>query len=181
MNGKRDDTDMKLDELFAEIAREDDVDLSPEFYAHRTERVIRRMKEEEAEEASRTDAAEDQEGAGSGRKGTARRPWATTVFSIAAVFVFLICGTFLTRGSLRGMYTPGTPGGQITVVENPGNTPGIDGSGIIDTTAVKKPAGFAGFMQDMWLFIKAAFPYLCAAAAVVLIIVIVRKKMKSKE
>ncbi len=181
MNGKRDEADMKLDELFAEIAKEDDVDLSPEFYAHRTERVIRLMKEEEAKEASRIKAAEDQEGAGSGRKGTAKRPWATTVFSIAAVFVFLICGTFLTRGSLRGTNSPGTPGGQITVVENPGNTPGIDGSGIIDTTEVKTPEGFVGFMQDMWLFIKASFLYLCAVTAVVLLIVIVRKKMKSKE
>ena len=180
MNGKRDDADIKLDELFAEIAREDDVDLSPEFYAHRTERVIQRMKELDAEKDSGADIEKDQEDAGSGRKGNIRRPWTTTVFSIAAVFVFLICGTFLTRGSLRGTNTPGTPGGQITVVENPGNTPGIDGTGIIDTTDVKAPAGFAGFMQDMWLFIKAAFPYLCVIAAVVLVIVLVRKKKESK-
>ena len=179
MNGKRDDADMKLDELFAEIAREDDVDLSPEFYAHRTERVIQRMKELDAEtDPGAGNEKVQKEDAGNSRKGTTRRPWATTVFSIAAVFVFLICGTFLTRGSLRGTTPPGTPGGQITVVENPGNTPGIDGSGIIDTTEVKTPEGFVGFMQDMWLFIKASFLYLCAVTAVVLLIVRVRKKNK---
>lgn len=40
-----DDGDKKLDELLKEVAKEDNRDLRPEFYATRTERVMERMKE----------------------------------------------------------------------------------------------------------------------------------------
>ena len=42
-------TDEKLDSMLKEIAKEDDVDLSPEFYKTEMERIIARKKELENE------------------------------------------------------------------------------------------------------------------------------------
>ena len=170
-------TDEKLDELLAELAEEEDEDFSPDFYEHEMERILQRKKELEIEVAAKgdvislSDLIKD-------RMNRLQPQW-KAMLSIAAVFVFLICGTLLTRGSLRT--NPSHPGGQIVVIDNPGGEPGGNGPEVIDTSDVKNSDSFAVFMQDMWLFIKAALPYLGGAAAIALIIILVMKKKRSDD
>ena len=192
-------TDEELNELLADLAEEEDEDFSPDFYEHEMERILQRKKELE-EEAAESKAQPDKgdtdtrpaEEAGTDvtesadtanvvsfpaykkNKTKGLQPQWKVMLSIAAVFVFLICGTLLTRGSLRT--DPNTPGGQIVVIDNPGGEPGGNDPGVIDTSDVKNPDSFAVFMQDMWLFIKSALPWLCGAAAIVLIILVIKKK-----
>ena len=197
-------TDEELNKLLADLAEEEDEDFSPDFYEHEMERVLQRKKELEKEaaeikaqrdgedagkrldEEAETDVTES---AGTGNvvsfseykknKTKSIQPQWKAMLSIAAVFVFLICGTLLTRGSLRT--NPGTPGGQIIVIDNPGDEPGGNGPDVIDTSDVKNSDSFAVFMQDMWLFIKAAMPYLCGAAVIAVIIILVMKKKRSDD
>lgn len=171
-------TDEKLDELLAALAEEEDEDFSPEFYEHEMERILKRKKELEAEAAGQQ-ARQETECPVYAKKKRSLKPQWKAMLSMAAVFVFLICGTLLTRGSLRAATS--IPGGQIVIVDTPEGAPGGSGLGIVDTSDVKNPEGFAGFMQDMWLFIKAALPYLCAAAVIAIIIVFVVRKMKSEQ
>lgn len=97
--------------------------------------------------------------------------------SIAAVFVFLIGGTVLTRGKLRDTDRPVIP--SVPVVENPDGNTGNDGLGIIDTSDIKIPEGVSAFFQDIWLFAKAVAPELiCAAAGAAIGICIMKKKKK---
>ena len=102
--------------------------------------------------------------------GRFSRQW-TTILSLAAVFVFVLGGTLLTRGKLR---SPGNSSnssvteGQIVTVITPYADTSIDESSVIETGKVSKPQAPAqpapaSFLQDMWLFIKAAAPYLGSA------------------
>ena len=107
------------------------------------------------------------------KRGTNRlKPQWKAMLSLAAVFVFLICGTLLTKGSLREAIS--NPG-----INNPNGT-GIDDLDIIDTSELINPegktSGISEFFQDMWLFVKASLPYLGGAAVIILIIVMVRKR-----
>ena len=197
-------TDEELNKLLADLAEEEDEDFSPDFYEHEMERILQRKKELE-KEAAELKAQQDKEDAGKRlaeepgadvaastdtgnvvsfseykkNKTKSLQPQWKAMLSIAAVFVFLICGTLLTRGSLRT--NPSTPGGQIVVIDNPGGEPGGNGPEVIDTSDVKNSDSFAVFMQDMWLFIKAALPYLCGAAAIAVIIILVMKKKRSDD
>ena len=95
--------------------------------------------------------------------------------SIAAVFVFLIGGTILTRGKLRDTDRPVIP--SVPVTDHPGGNTGDGGTDIIDTSEIKTPEGVSAFFEDMWLFVKAAAPELiCAAAGVAAGIFIMKRK-----
>ena len=66
------------------------------------------------------------------------------------------------------------------IIDNQGGDD-IDENDIIDTSAVKTAEGFAGFMQDMWLFIKAAAPYLGGAALLATAFIVIKKRISKKE
>ena len=181
MSRKKAEADLRLDELFSEISREDDEDLPPEFYAHEMERVIRRKKELDAQEAAEKIVRMDQGKKAVRRDGHAGPRWKIAL-SVAAVFLFLILGTLLTGDSLRKPGNTPNPGGRITLIETPDSTTGFDGKDIVDTSEVRKrdeqESGFGRFMGNMWLFTRAALPYLGGAAVCILVILYAAGKKK---
>ena len=105
-----------------------------------------------------------------------RRIW-TSFAAVAALLVFLFGGTALSRNSLRPT-APG-PGSHISVVQTDSST-GADKTGIVDTSDPgSEPSETVLFFQDMWLFVKAAAPYIGGAAAVGLILLLLRRRQKT--
>ena len=109
-----------------------------------------------------------------------RNTWRSLI-AIAAMFVFLIGGTVLTRGKLRTPVNIGQPGGQITVVDFPGGQSIDPGKDRQDTSQLTGTEDAGSFLEDMWLFLKASLPYLGGTAIIVAGGYVVLKATKRKD
>ena len=193
MNGRRDDADKKLDALLSDIANEKIRESSPEYYATKMEKLVQGKKELEAKQSVESPLAKvGKEDPGiitdisvahhpyksttAGKSNSGVRQRTTAILAVAAMLVFLICGTLITRDSLRNTKDPITPNRPVEVVSNPDGAK-ISAADIVDTSEVKNPSesqgGFIGFLQDMWLFIKAVFPYMGGVAVLLVITIII--------
>ena len=179
MSNREDAADRELKKLLAAIADEEVPESSPEFYAHEMERVLQRKKELEAEAALQKEKATPDLKLVSDknsnppelrvdrkREKRMRNTWRSLI-AIAAMFVFLIGGTVLTRGKLRTPVNIGQPGGQITVVDFPGGQSIDPGKDRQDTSQLTGTEDAGSFLEDMWLFLLASLPYLGGAAILV--------------
>ena len=140
-------------------------------------------KNPEGKEAGRTPAKEEVKGSPAGESSGVRilrprfRGWAAA----AAAAVFLVGGTLLTRGSLRPGQAP-QPAGPIVLSGQPTS---YDPSrpdapeGQQEGQNPEQNSGVVLFLEDMWLFVKAALPYLgSAAAGAAVTAFVLRKKEK---
>ena len=137
----------------------------------------------EEKETGRTSAKEESKGNPAGESSGARilRPRFRGWVAAAAAAVFLVGGTLLTRGSLRPSQgpQPGAPivlSGQPTSYD-PSRPDAPEGQG--EGRNPEQGSGVVLFLEDMWLFLKAALPYLgSAAAGAAVTAFVLRKKEK---
>ncbi len=111
-----------------------------------------------------------------------RTRW-TVLLALAAVFVFLIGGTLLTRGKFGDTNRPYRPDEQAipeSQKTGDGGTEETDGTRMPDVSPESvSVSGAESFFSDMWLFVKAAAPYvLCFAAGAAAGGFAVRKKQE---
>lgn len=171
-----------VDALLDELEGMEVPPMTAEFESQAMER-IRRRKEALDAESETVPAAVPKGDAKAGKAEEAAqetRPEARILrtrfracIAAAAALVFLIGGTLLTRGSLRaGMLPPrpGTPAGLS------GQPTAYDPSNPGEPEAENSGNGFILFLEDMWLFVKAAAPYLGSAAAGAAVAVFVLRK-----
>ncbi len=164
-------------------------DSSPEFEKTLMDKVIQRKNEldKSAEEDDfwdgfDSDLPEENNERNPGRPVSPAFGWKALI-AAAALFVFLIGGTLLTRGKLRD---PG-PGPAANIIgQNAGlSGSGTDGSEIQDASDKKNTASghqeSASFLQDMGLFVRASLPYLVVIAAGGTLSVIVRQKLHDRK
>ena len=158
MNDSQKTPSCDVEALLKELETQEVPEMTPEFDARAMDRIIQRKKELDEEEPEiRTGKS----------SGMGWRAWV----AVAATFVFLLGGTLLTRESFHTekVLNPLT-GEEILIKRLPG--------------AAGDPAGTRNgitlFFQDMWLFVKAALPYLAGAAIVAVIWYFVRKKLKKR-
>ncbi len=193
MSNREDAADRELKKLLAAIADEEVPESSPEFYAHEMERVLQRKKELEAEAALQKEKATPDLKLVSDknsnppelqvdrkREKRMRNTWRSLI-AIAAMFVFLIGGTVLTRGKLRAPVNIGQPGGQITVVDFPGGQSIDPGKDRQDTSQLTGTGDAGSFLEDMWLFLLTSLPYLGGTAIIVAGGYVVLKTTKRKD
>ena len=193
MSNREGVADRELKKLLAAIADEEVPESSPEFYAHEMERVLQRKKELEAEAALQKEKATPDLKLVSDkhsnppelrvdrkREKRMRNTWRSLI-AIAAMFVFLIGGTVLTRGKLRTPVNIGQPGGQITVVDLPGSQSIDPGKDRQDTSQLTGTENAGSFLEDMWLFLLASLPYLGGTAIIVAGGYVVLKTTKRKD
>ena len=140
-------------------------------------------KNPEGKEAGGTPAKEEVKGSPAGESSGARilRPRFRGWIAAAAAAVFLVGGTLLTRGSLRPsqelqsgapIVLSGTPTSY-----DPSRPDAPEGQG--EGQNPEQGSGAVLFLEDMWLFLKAALPYLgSAAAGAAVTAFVLRKKEK---
>ena len=137
----------------------------------------------EEKEAGRTSVKEKPKGNPAGESSGARilRPRFRGWIAAAAAAVFLVGGTLLTRGSLRPSQEP-QPGAPIVLSGtptsyDPSRPDAPEGQG--EGRNPEQGSGAVLFLEDMWLFLKAALPYLgSAAAGAAVTAFVLRKKEK---
>lgn len=137
----------------------------------------------EEKEAGRTSVKEKPKGKPAGESSGVRiiRPRFRGWVAAAAAAVFLVGGTLLTRGSLRPSQEP-QPGAPIVLSGtptsyDPSHPDAPEGQG--EGRNPEQGSGAVLFLEDMWLFLKAALPYLgSAAAGAAVAAFVLRKKEK---
>ncbi len=164
--------DQQLDALLDELGNEEAPPMSAEFRAQAMDRIIQRKKELDAlKQPEQSDVQADSSPAPpvSPTMLKTRKParrFRAGWLAAAAALVFLVCGTLLTRGSLRQPADP-TPGGNQLI-----------GTPVAHITSEPEPSRILQFFGDMWLFLKAAFPYLAAACALGAVLYILFRKKR---
>ncbi len=107
------------------------------------------------------------------------------LIAIAAVFVFLIGGTLLTRGRLRDAGSSQSPVTHTIGGEKDPAGSKIDSSKIVDASdrkeTISQENDSYSFFQDMGLFVRASLPYLAIAAGGAAIWIIIYRKRKSQK
>lgn len=161
MNRQYNSTEEGAVKLLSEIFGEDDAEMPAEYKERLVENILYRARMDDDspeddlwEELSPADNKQE-------KPGTSRNriPQLKIILSVAAVFIFLLGGTLLTREKHRS----GEPSENhpTTVVHYSDNSQSTD----------------KGFVQDLWQFVKTAAPYLgCAAVGAGLTLLIVRKR-----
>ena len=157
MSESRKDSSCDVDALLKELENEEVPAMSREFEAQAMDRIVRRKNELDTEET------------GTVKIQKSRRILKAWI-AAAAVLVFLLGGTLLTRGSLRGnVPDSGNPPVVHAMPYNP-----------FDETPEKeqdKPQNEAVlFLEDMWLFLKASLPWLGGAGGVAIVLYCIKKK-----
>ena len=153
-----------VEALLDELEKEKVPAMTAEFEAQAMSRIALRKKELDEEEqpvhANRT-------------AGFRWKAW----LAAAAAFVFLLGGTLLTRGSFRTDQPDQPDSGKPGIV----HPMAIDPLADPQTEEAKEPETqnqIALFFGDMWLFLKAALPWLGGAGALAVAVYLVRKKQK---
>ena len=154
-----------VESLLNELENEEVPAMTAEFESQAMSRIVRRKEELDAEEEK------------PGATRAARTGWKAWL-AIAAVFVFLIGGTLLTRDSLRPRQAPDLGSIGISII----NPVSRDPLGSETVTVRKDPAetgGAALFMEDMGRFVVASLPYLAGAGVLAGLLYLVIQKRKS--
>ena len=166
---------INVDSLLEELEGMDVPPMTPEFEARAMEKIRQRKAEMDQLEETKESPAEK----GSGAR--ILRPRFRGWIAAAAAAVFLVGGTLLTRGTLRPGQVP-QPGAPIVLSGQPTS---YDPSrpdapeGQKEGQNPEQGSGVVLFLEDMWLFLKAALPYLgSAAAGAAITAFVLRKKEK---
>ena len=198
---------INVDSLLEELEGMDVPPMTPEFEARAMEKIRQRKAEmdqqekaaegivreipaaaaagklPEEKEAGRTSVKEETKESPAEKGSGARilRPRFRGWIAAAAAAVFLVGGTLLTRGTLRPGQGP-QPGAPIVLSGQPTS---YDPSrpdapeGQKEDQNPEQGSGVVLFLEDMWLFLKAALPYLgSAAAGAAITAFVLRKKEK---